>query len=361
MKEKEKERITYIKNKISTKLCFSYLLGTDLNYFVEVADEDLIKRNNLDDKDDSIIYEPMTKMIFDYEEIQKILKLNEENIYKFFYFNRKKVHKILYEVQETITVEYIEIKNLLSFCFYLYLLIKDNNNIINYSYSIDLIKKINLFQYNNNDRIYKKVLIAKIIAQLIENYKNDNEINIEEEDEHILNKIEEENKAIIKENLNSFSKIGLNMREDEIYTINVDEMYIEIIVSLIKEKKFDNYEEVYNIIEELDLENICLTKKMYNILSDELNSNESYINYYLIKNIEDLFDEKKINFYYILLKFIINNSIYIYKIPILFQMRKTILQEIKKICYNDIKENIKNKFDYIIEKITDSKYYLNIY
>ena len=353
MNEEKKENIIiYNKKKLSKKLSLMYFISAKLNYCFEVATEDSKKS----DKEAIDLYNPIAKLEINFEEIQNISNL-EEKIYQFFYFNRKKIHKELYDNQKKINVVFDEIKNL-AFYFYLYLLINEDLTIINYSYSIELIKKLNDLQNNNNDKIYKKIIIAKIIPVLIWNYKEglDKEFYEEKKDESILNKIEEKNKIIIEK---FSSKIGLEIK-DEINKKNIDEIYIEIIISLIKTKKFDNYEEVFNIIEELDLQNIIITNNMFEKLSHVLNSNENYINYYLIKNIEDLYNDKKINFYYILLKFILKNSIYIYQIDILFQTKKIILKELNNIQYNNIEEKIKQKFDFVLEKITGSGYYLKI-
>ena len=275
MRNKEKEIIIFYKQKLPTKSALSYTIIAKLNNFIENLDEDLKKE---DDRKNIRIYDPITMLISNFKETQKILDLKEENICKFLYFNRNKVHQILYEDEERINIDYVGLKKNLSFYFYLYLLTRYNDIEINYSYSIDLIKEINELQNTNNDKIYKKILIAKIIIQLIHNYKQNDDNKIEKKEEDILNNIEENNNSIIKEHLIAFSKIGIDMKEDKIYKEkNIDEIYIEIIVGLIKSNKFDNYEETYNIIEELDLENIIITKKMFNTLSEALDPKKGYI------------------------------------------------------------------------------------
>ena len=360
MKNKFKESLIFYKQKLPMKLVLSYTIFTKLNNFIENLDKVLKKDDSLITRENILIYDPITMLISNFEEIQNILDLKEENLCKFLYFNRNNVHYILNENEQRINIDCVRSKKNLSFYFYLYLLTTYTENEIIFSYSIDLINEINELQSTNNDKIYKNILIAKIIIQLIHNYKENDDIKIEKKVEDILYNIEEKNNSIIKEDLIAFSKIGINMKEDEIYKEkNIDEIYIEIIVGLIKSNKFDNYEEIYNIIEELDLENIIITKKMFNTLSEALDPKKGYINSYLIKDIEDLYNEKIINFYYILLKYIINNSIYIYNIPLLLQVRNKIIKIIKEIKYDDIKEDLKNKLNYIIEKITDLKYYFN--
>ena len=98
---------------------------------------------------------------------------------------------------------------------------------------------------------------------------------------------------------------------------------------------------------------------MFDKLLKLLNNNKNNITEYLILNEGDLYNKKKINFYYILLKFVFKNSIYIYHISALLSTRKLILRNIKsnKILYNNIEENDNDKFEDIIKKLVDSKYY----
>ena len=264
-------------------------------------------------------------LISNYEEIKNILDLKEENIYKYLYFNKKKIHGIngiLYEEEEVINVDF-EIEKTMIFYFYLNLLINDNETIVNYLYSNKFINEITNLQKKIRDTIYKKIIISKIIIDLIYNYKQSD--NYKEEEEEILNEIENEN--------------------------------------LIKSKKFDNYEETYKIISELELENIIITKTMFGGLNNILNSEEC--KYYIINNIEDLLNQKKTNFYYILLKYILKNTIYIYNIESLNKTRKIILELIKNKkdnIYNEIiNSDFKDKIEYIIETFTDSKYYYEKY
>ena len=67
--------------------------------------------------------------------------------------------------------------------------------------------------------------------------------------------------------------------------------------------------------------NIYLTQSMFDKLNKFLNLNENHIKNYIIEKKEDLIDETKINFYYFLLKYILKNSFYIYRIPFLIKTR----------------------------------------
>ena len=300
---------------------------------------------------------PLIKLISNYEEIKNILNLKDEIIYKYLYFNKKKVHDILYDEEEVIHVDF-KIEKTMIFYFYLNLLINDNTTIVNYSYSIDFIKEIKDFQKNNNDNIYKKIIISKICIDLINNYKQNDKLEEENEDkskdnddkekeEEILNEFQKENEDIINENIQYFKQIGLNIDINELISKRIDEIYIEIIISLIKSKQFENYEYVYKILSQLDFEKLSFTKLMFDKLKQILNSNENYIKDYEISKYFDLYKEKNINFYYILLKFLLKNPLYIYQIPLLLKI-KYILRNSREIVNLD--QNL-----HIIEKIKGQK------
>ena len=257
----------------------------------------------------------------DYNKIKEFTLLKDENIFKFFYFNKKKLHEKLFEEEEVIEVDNTINKNIILY-FYLNLLINDNLTIVNYIYSLDLITKLNDSQKKNDNKKYKKIINSKVIVDLIENYKNSDKYE-EGKDDEILDEIESDNQSIIQENEYCLTEIGLYSQQKDIISKKIDEIYIEIIISLIESKKFD--EKAENIVKELDLENIDITIKMFDKISEILDSDKYYIINKLEKA-EDLYDEKKINFYYILFKYILKNSIYIYKNFSLMKSRKALLK-----------------------------------
>ena len=347
----------FLKEGLSTKLSLLYntiLLG--------------ILENNIEMKStNNQSFNIFEKLLNNYKEIEDIMNIEEQNLFKLLYFIRKKVHKILYDLDKIIDLKNDKNKMSLSSYFYLDLLVNDNINIINYTYSKEYIEQLNSLQENSNDKIYKKIIISKIIIELINNYKGSK--NYEEEDENNkneLNQIETINKDLIKSNINN-NVIELNLNISNILKKKIDEIYIEIINKLIESKKFDDYNYTYNIISQLDLENIYITQTIFEQLSKKLNTKDDFIKDYIISNIDDLFTNKKINFYYILFKYIFKNSIYIYHISFLNNLRKNIIKIIKsnsdKIfdLYSNIDYEIKDKFEYIIKTITDSKYYFEQY
>ena len=291
MEETSKKIINYKNILSSTKLSLIFN-----NILISILEN---KNNNGKFIQENI--DPLTKLISNYEEIEKLWNIKEEYIIKLFYFNKKMIHKILYDKEEIIFVESFEIKKPLTFYFYLDLLIKDNTTVVNYSYLIGFINKINMMKNNiDKEKIYEKIIISKIIIDLINNYKETDNYNKEEE--IIINKIVEENEFIIKNNI-GFLPNNVN---ELLFSKNLDEIYIEILNELINQEKFDGCEEL--IKNELDLENINITKNMFEKLSIILNKNE----YYILNSYEDLNNEKKINFYYILFKYILKEPLYIY-------------------------------------------------
>ena len=300
--------------------------------------------------------DPFYNILSKYSQIENLLKLNIISTIKYIYFSNKKVHIILYDEEEFINVKSEdEIKANLSFYFYLNLLIVENIDIINYTYSFDFIVQINNIQRNINDK-YTKILYSKIIIDLIKNYKHLDEYN-EEKEKNLLEKIKTENQDIIKNSLTIFARINLLIDGKDVYNKKIDELLSDIIKSLIINEKLENDE----IISFMDLENIDITETMFNSLYKILDNNSGYINKYIIKNKKDLLNDKNINFYYILLKYIIKNSIYIYQIPLLLELRQLVLNLIKskEVLYNGLDEDKINKLEFIILILTDSEYYLN--
>ena len=306
------------------------------------------------------IIDPIYKLLLDYSDIEKIQKINDkkemELLCKFLYFNRKKVHEILLDSDKTIHFEYKENNKSLSFYFYLVLLIKDMPYILNYTYDLEYIKEIN-DQQDQNKEIYKKLIISKIIIELVNEYKSIYDY-FDDENEEKLNLIINMNLSIIKKNINAFKEMDINWTEVEFCSESIDLIYIDIIISLIKQKKLEDYEYSYEIIKQLNFDSIDINNTMYDKLYDLLNKEEDYINNYIIYYKEELASENKINFYYILLKYILKHPIYIYQIPFLMKTKRNIIDLVKsnnKIIYTKkLKTNLVERLQYILEIFTNS-------
>ena len=167
-----------------------------------------------------------------------------------------------------------------------------------------------------------------------------------------MEKIKNYNNETINNNIKIINELDLNWSNEKIKSMNIDIIYINIILSLIKKNKLDNYEYTLNIIKQLEIEYIDITKTMFDEIKCFLENEKIIINKYYIENIEDLFNIQNINFYYILVKYILKNPIYIYQINLLIKIRNNILKINKKnsiIIYlnnintinNDIKERLK--------------------
>jgi len=303
------------------------------------------------------------ELLSSYSDIEELLKSKKLGNLKILYFNIKNTHKILYDSQNIISFDKFNISfESIVDLFYINLLIMDNIDIINYDYSMEIMRKIVKDIKNNKNKQYKIVIFSKININLIENYIQTDIYKEEENEELCLIK----NDCI--ENIRNFlQKFNINYNEKDIISNKIDTLYIKILIELIKSNKFESYEYIYNIIKELDLEYIDITKNIFDEIYRILNPQEEYIKIYLISQIKDLININKINFYYILLKYILKYSFYIYQIPILLKLKKTIIYIIKNQLnnlFNLIKNeenNIKEKIDYVIEIITDSKYYFQKY
>ena len=304
------------------------------------------------------INDPIFKLLKNYDEIEQISQHKKEKINQFCFYNNKIIHNILYDNEELYKVsENINFSEL----FYLSLAIGQNLETIDYTYSLDYIKSIYNKLTNNEDlKSIRKIIISKIILILIYNYKGEEEYN-EEKDEEELEMLENQAKEIINENMDIFKELNIECKNSEIYSCKIDNLYKEIIISLIKENRFNDYNFCKDIIDQLDLENINITKSIYEGLYNYFNSDNFILEQY---NIKDLLDKKIINFYYILIKFIFKNSFYIYNIDFLYTNisfifklinikpteKQSLLIDESNQNQNDINEKIKEILEFFSEQ-----------
>ena len=242
-----------------------------------------------------IITDPINKLISNYEDIKEIYEKKEENK-KIFYFNRKIISKILcdYKVIFSFNKEKFEIINdsIIIFntseLFYLSLLVSLPNIRTNFDYPVDNI--ILLYDYIENNKLkpFQKLILSKIVIDLINNYKYC------KYDKYI--KYIKKCKAIIEYKLEHIDiQIPFDVNK------NIDYLYIQIIIALIKENKFEDYNYCNDIIEQLDLKYIDITETMFIELSKFLNNENNqkgqidYMKDYTINTIKD-FTKKKNKF-----------------------------------------------------------------
>ena len=130
------------------------------------------------------------------------LNANNKDIFKCIYYNKRNIHNILYNSDEIIDIDSFPINYNLSTIFYLSLLIEDHQGIINYSYKLNFIKKLNnKFQLKIvNSKTFRDIILSKIMLVFINNYRGLEEYD-EENDEEILTKIERDNIERIRHTL----------------------------------------------------------------------------------------------------------------------------------------------------------------
>ena len=294
------------------------------------------------------------------KEICDFIDSAKTHILFYIYKYKNNIEDILYYSEECLEIKN-EMLNGINDYFYLDKLISENKEIINYIYEISLIRDKNNDNKKVKDNSFSKLIISKIILDLVDNYEQTTFFHESEINE--LEEIKRCNIDIIEKNIDIFKELSSNFNEDYIRKTSIDEIYIDIIILFIETKKFCDENYIQGIIKQLDLENIFLTKIMVVKLSNTLNSNEKIKNDYKIEKFDDLFNDFKINFYYVLFKYILKNTFLKYQIDFLIEMTKQTRNLIK---YNSEPfdgekiEKIKEKFSVFIKSMTDSEYYLDL-
>ena len=327
-------------NKLSSKL--------NLCYYVSLSQSQKSDENN-----------PIINLLSNFNEITSILNIYDLNCVNFLYLNSSKVNKILYDCEEIIEIKN---RNEDTFIFYiiLSLLIEENVNVVNYSYSKNLINKLHQEQMKLKNEKIKKIIIAKIIIELISNYDNDD--NYDEKNEIDLGKIENYNNKTITDNIKELQIFELT--EKEILNKKMDEIYSKIIKYFIVNKKLDDSDDyTENIFKQIDLKSLNLTQLMFDDISKLLDENKDYLTDFIIKEYDDLFTTQIINFYYTLLRYIIKNNADIYRIQFLSKTRNKIKKLVKTNLnkfYNTInsKKDEKIKIEFYLGAFIEYKYYL---
>ena len=306
--------------------------------------------------------DPIPLLINKFTDVQTFL--DEKKLTKILYFNLDTVHKVLYDYDQIITIS-DAMENDLCFNYYLFLLIKAGEEIINYEFSK---KYINLFKLKIKENKYYNIITYKIIIEFINNFRNCNSYD-EDNDNDFVSELENESREYINNNLNIFHDIKLNLTYEDIFEKNLDELYVDIIVALMKNNKFYDYEYTLNIFKQLDLENIDIqffsSEKLWNIILETLNSKNDFIKINDINDFDDFNDMNKINFYYFIFKYVLKSSFYMYNIPFLLQLRKKVIEILKLqdyITFTISNEIYIERIEYIIKRLCDlDYYYINYY
>ena len=295
-------------------------------------------------------------ILSEFSQIEKLEKSKSSRKYEYLNNNKKVIHDILMNNEDIIVIHSNIPEKSLSNLFYLILLITDNLFLTDYIYDFDFIKNANNLRKNAKNEL-TIFMLSMIIIQLIDNYKQAVDY-YDSSYEEKLNQMNEENLKIRNNYKNILNKYNFDLNIKEIKSSNLEEIYSKIIISLIVEEKIKNYEYSTDILNQLDLGKINITDNIFKNLLTIFNSNQNYIQRYSIIRPEDLYDEEKVNFYYLIVKYIFKNSFYIYNISFLNKIRKSILKIIK--LNNEFQNNNNNlfkKIEYVIKFFCDSKYY----
>ena len=221
---------------------------------------------------------PIIELIESLSEANSIIKNKIPYLIKLIYINKDIIHGILYEYQKFIYLDSILIDNNLFNYFYIILLLDYNIHMIHYSFSFEFIKKINneLKNKKNNNNIFTNIIISRLIIELVDNYRQLENYDEEKEEEE-LGIIKNDNLTEYNNNLKELEKLDITIDENIIKKGKIDIIYINIVIKLIEKNKIDNYD----ILDQLDLKNIDLTKTMLDELSNIFKDN-NIINKYKI-------------------------------------------------------------------------------
>ena len=267
---------------------------------------------------------PLSDLINSYEYLEPFFNLDIPKMMNFFYLNKTKINNILYDSEETIKINENYFKKTFSDYFYLVLLIEHNDELINYEYKFEIID--DLIKQKSKGKFYD-LLVMKMVGKLIDNYKS---IEDNEMDSQKLDILKDEFKQIRNENIQSaiseLQKYNSNddLDEEKINDLKLKDLYSVLIVNiLLKSGKLEE-EDIENIVDEMDLKNINLTKSMLNGINGFFDDKKKIEKYKITNNFE--INDEIINFYYNLFFYILKDSFYVYKITFLNDLRN----EIKK-------------------------------
>ena len=299
---------------------------------------------------------------FELDEIKTIQKLKHPDFLIFLYINKDKIHDILYDKEELLNINFEIRDKKISQYIYLGFLIEDGE-MCDYQYLFELINKLNEVQRGEKDKILKKIIMAKIILSLVDNYNQieGNEDNENNKHENELKTITDFNFKILddKDNKEKLNQYGLKL--EDIKSNKIEVIYSNIFKYLIENSKLEDFDFIENIINQIELESIILTKLMMNEITKILIKEKEYIKKYQINDFDDIFDKKKIYFYYNLIKYIFKQSLYFYQIPFLLETRAKILNLIKnnlgKLFTFIKKSDYKSQIEFILKQFIGDNLY----
>jgi len=338
--------------------CFSNNLRLDLSYNGLISQSEVFNIlediNNKDEKEKIKIIDPVKESIENYANIKSILENKGINIFEYLYLNKERIHIILYNEDENITIN-SEMMKKFSDYYYLYFLIRAEE-LLNYKYEYRLLSELKE-KVNIEKSPIKKIIFSKILLCLIKNF---NEIYGDEFGDK-CEEMEEDCKNWINSEKHSLKKYNINLDLDKLADdgVEIDDIYINILISLIKNNKLNDSQDTLNILSELEIKDLRLNKKIYNGLKPIFNEND--LKKYLISSYSDLINNEIITFYRMLFVYILKSSDYIFNIQFFIDLRTKIIGLVKTnigiLCY-DLKKG--KSQDNIIKLEEVLPYFINL-
>ena len=338
--------------------CFSNNLRLDLSYNGLISQSEVFNIlediNNKDEKEKIKIIDPVKESIENYANIKSILEKKGINIFEYLYLNKERIHIILYNEDENITIN-SEMMKKFSDYYYLYFLIRAEE-LLNYKYEYGFLSELKE-KVNIQKSPIKKIIFSKILLCLIKNF---NEIYGDEFGDK-CEEMEEDCKNWINSEKNSLKKYNINLDLDKLADdgVEIDDIYINILISLIKNNKLNDSQDTLNILSELEIKDLRLNKKIYNGLKPIFNEND--LKKYLISSYSDLINNEIITFYRMLFVYILKSSDYIFNIQFFIDLRTKIIGLVKTnigILCNDLKKG--KSQDNIIKLEEVLPYFINL-
>lgn len=338
--------------------CFSNNLRLDLSYNGLISQSEVFNIlediNNKDEKEKIKIIDPVQESIENYANIKSILEKKGINIFEYLYLNKERIHIILYNEDENITIN-SEMMKKFSDYYYLYFLIRAEE-LLNYKYEYRLLSELKE-KVNIEKSPIKKIIFSKILLCLIKNF---NEIYGDEFGDK-CEEMEEDCKNWINSEKYSLKKYNINLDLDKLADdgVEIDDIYINILISLIKNNKLNDSQDTLNILSELEIKDLRLNKKIYNGLKPIFNEND--LKKYLISSYSDLINNEIITFYRMLFVYILKSSDYIFNIQFFIDLRTKIIGLVKTnigILCNDLKKG--KSQDNIIKLEEVLPYFINL-